>query len=533
EERLAVEKEMQKLSQAVEQNPAAVLITDLNGTIQYVNSQFSHLTGYSAEEALGKKSGFLKSGETPETTYAELWETIQRGKVWSGTLRNRRKDGSSYWENNTISAVRNEKGEISHYLAVKEDISPRIEMENALQEAKNVAETANQVKNEFLANITHELRTPLNGITGITHLLMDEDLGFLNKSQKKHLKNLGDCTNQLSGLINDLLDISRLDTDEFTLENRAFHLHEVVAQSVVTMTDQAKMKGLTISNQIDPLTPVEVVGDAFRLRQIMLNLLRNAVKFTEKGSIVLAIGPDDTTSQQAGRLHIQVRDTGIGIPPEKKAAIFDLFTQVNTSANRQFGGSGVGLFIAKRLTELMHGHIWVESVLGEGSVFHVVIPFTLPNQNLSPLLPVPVQVEEDLTGMAVLIAGRNPLNRMILKKLLHNMSLLVSEADDCQRAMENLALTPSPDYRMVFLDCYQWENDQETILRQLSAIPSQQRIPIILVASEGNRSSAPPTTPPGIYILGKPLNRSEAYQTIHVALAYQSSLRPTIYHTAQ
>lgn len=517
DERKQAEKEIRKLSQAVEQNPAAVIITDLDGAIQYVNPEFSRLTGYASAEALGKNPGFLKSGETPPATYGELWETIRMGRVWQGVLRNRRKDGRCYWEMNIIAAVRNESGEITNFLAIKEDITPRIDMEHALQEAKIAAETANQVKNEFLANITHELRTPLNGITGITHLLMDEDLGPLNKNQKKHLKNQQECTSQLSNLINDLLDISRVDTDEFVLEQRPFPLHDLMMQAVATMTEQAAHKGLAMGHHIDPTTPEEVVGDAFRFRQILLNLLRNAVKFTQQGSIVLA------ARWESEQVHITVTDTGIGIPVEKQQAIFEPFTQVQGAANREFGGSGVGLFIARRLVEMMSGRIWVESTAGRGSIFHLAIPFVVAPALPAALPSQPVITEEDLAGLSVLVVGRNPLNRMILKKLLLKMALQVVETDDCHGAMALMASASEPGpYRMVFLDCYQWETDRETIMDHLSVIPEEYRVPIILVAAEKS-SNAAGAPPPGIYKLAKPLKREEAFDTIRAALLYRGN----------
>ncbi|MEO5350898.1 MAG: HAMP domain-containing histidine kinase [Magnetococcus sp. YQC-3] len=330
------------------------------------------------------------------------------------------------------------------YLAIKEDISPRIAMERALQQAKEAAETVNQVKNDFLSNISHELRTPLNTIAGCTALLLDMDFGELNKSQQKYLHNIQKSSERLSLLISDLLDLSKVSSEQFTLEKSFFDLPTSVRTLCDSVAEQAGEKGLVFSCRMDEDVPARVWGDPVRLRQLLMHILRNAIKFTQVGQITLTV----TWHNEPGAVCFAVTDTGIGIPEEKQQTIFELFMQGDASSSRRYEGTGLGLTIAKRLIELMGGTIHLKSRVNEGSVFSVTIPFGMP-------VPVPVgEVVQPLpSGLKTAVVGKNPVNRLILKKLLISLGLEVSELGHCHTPGELQAKCRSEAWDFLCLEC--------------------------------------------------------------------------------
>ncbi|MEO5362226.1 MAG: ATP-binding protein [Magnetococcus sp. DMHC-8] len=532
EERKRAELEIRKLSQAVEQSPAAVMICDLTGNIIYVNRQFTRLTGYGAEEVLGKNPRILQSGETPATVYQSLWQTIASGQVWHGELHNRRKDGSVYWELNTISHIRAPHQDHSpdltvaasdplatFYLAIKEDISPRIAMEKALQQAKEAAETVNQVKNDFLSNISHELRTPLSTIAGCTAVMLDMELGELNKSQQKYLLNIQNSTERLAALISDLLDLSKVNSEQFTLENSFFDLPSLVMTVGETVRESIREKGLQFSCQMETGLPDRVRGDPLRLRQILIHLLRNAVKFTQAGQISLTVGQEAGRCVEPGTVCFTVADTGIGIPEEKQQTIFDLFTQVDASSSRRHEGTGLGLTIAKRLIELMGGTIRLTSREHEGSVFSITIPFDLP---------VPVTGTESATplpaGLKTAVVGKNPVNRLILKKLLISLGLEVSELGHCHTPGELQEKHQRETWDFLCLECIGMGAGGVDEIARLRLEPALARLPIILFSNLPAAQRERMEQLAGVYCLDRPMQRTQLCRIVHQAI--QSGAAP-------
>lgn len=527
EERRRAEMEVRKLSQAVEQSPAGVMICDLTGKITYVNKQFTRLTGYEAAEIIGQNPRLLQSGETPASTYQALWKTISSGKVWRGELHNRRKDGSVYWELNTISHIHAPEQTPStdpasaesvamntFYLAIKEDVTPRIAMEKALQQAKEAAETVNQVKNDFLSNISHELRTPLNTIAGCTSLMLEMEFGTLNKTQTKYLHTIQKSANRLASLISDLLDLSKVSSEQFTLEKSFFDLPALVTSLGRTIAEQVEEKGLAFSCQVAPDLPVMVKGDPIRLRQLLMHILHNAIKFTKVGQIELAVTCCDADQCHAPEIVcFTVTDTGIGIPEEKQQTIFDLFMQADTSSSRPYEGTGLGLTIAKRLIELMGGTIRLKSRVNEGSVFSITIPFGLPlvATGLDMASPLPA-------GLKTAVIGKNPVNRLILKKLLISLGLDVSELGHCQTFGELKERGQGEKWDFICLECIgPGINGLEEVAR-IRAEAEWSELPIVLFSNLPSEQRKQMEQIAGVYCLDRPMQRTQLCNVVRQAI---------------
>ncbi|MBF0126446.1 MAG: PAS domain S-box protein, partial [Magnetococcales bacterium] len=510
EERKRAEAAIRKLSRAVEQSPAAVMITDPQGRIEYVNPQFTVLTGYTFEESIGRDPGFLKSGTTPPATYKTLWETISSGQVWRGELHNRRKDGTTYWELNAISTIQDTELGTTHYVAIKEDVSLRIEMENTLQQAREAAEAHIKVKNDLMANISHEFRTPLNTVIGCANLVLEKTCGELNKTQRKYLKEVLSGADQLKAMIDDLLNISRVDTEQFILEKQVFELPELVEGATALVMVQAQEKALQFTWEVTPAVPVRLIGDRVRLRRALLHLLDNALKFTHRGRITLLVDHAPAPAP-LGTLLITIADTGIGIPEELHHTIFDPFTQGDSSLSRRYGGSGLGLAITRQIIEQMGGSIQVSSKVNEGSVFVITLPMEVPQEegdNLSFACALP--------GRKALVAGKHPVNRLILKKLLTARGMEVIEAGQCQVVEAMAAETGHAVFDLICLDCSLSPSGGVEETRKLRSIPGMETPPILLFGNDDVREKTAHI--PGLYVLPKPIHRSQVYTAINLAL---------------
>lgn len=358
-----------KLSQGIEQSPAAVVITNTEGIIEYVNPRFSESTGYTREEAIGNNPRMLNSDLLPDEVYTELWETISSGKVWQGELLNKMKDGSLYWESATITGIKNDKGVITNYIHVKENITERKKMQTDLIEAKEKAEESDQLKSAFLANMSHEIRTPLNSIIGFSELLADPD--FDEDQKKEFIQTIINNGNSLLVIISDIMDFSMLEAKQIKLRNEKISGNILLHDLSKEFSSVIEEKGLKLFIHHSELSSdIILETDMYRLKQIFNNLIGNAIKFTVKGYI--EIGYD--IKEQFVEFH--VKDTGIGIAPEFHQAIFDRFRQVDITRTRKYGGNGLGLAITKNLVKLLGGDIWVESEKDNYSKFYFTIPIS-------------------------------------------------------------------------------------------------------------------------------------------------------------
>jgi len=399
EKRRAAE-QLLKLSLAVEQSPVSVIITNTGGVIEYVNRAFVERSGYSVAEVVGKRAGFLKSGQTPVETYQALWAALEAGEAWEGEFINRRRDGRLMVEFSRISPIVQPDGRVSHYLSVQEDITERkqadaelaryrdqleqrvaertgqLEQANLvlsqrsaeLEIAKEQSDAANRAKSAFLANMSHEIRTPMNAIIGMIHLLRRS---VADEEAQGRLQKASDAAGHLLTIINDILDISKIEAGKLTLDEVNFRLEDVVRKTCALVADRACQKGLEVVVDVDDV-PDRLCGDATRLGQMLVNYLGNAVKFTDAGVILLRARTEDENADSV-MLRFEVIDTGIGIDEDTRARLFVPFEQADSSTTRRFGGTGLGLAITSHLARLMGGQAGVDSELGRGSNFWLTV----------------------------------------------------------------------------------------------------------------------------------------------------------------
>jgi len=622
----AAEIKLVTLLRAVEQSPASILITGTTGNIEYVNPKFLQVTGYSREEVIGQNPRILKSGKQPEEFYADLWKTISSGEQWQGEIENKKKDGEPFWESASISPIRDEHGAITHYLAVKEDITARRDAEErarresallgqligtipdrvyfkdrdyrfvkvndavlqclgvkSLEEAvgrrdsdffpreyaeksladdrfvietgqnligteeqlllpdgtkrwfsttkvplrdplgnvtglmgitrditglkttetrlreSNVrlkealaragelaekAEAANSAKSDFLANMSHEIRTPMNGVIGMTDLLLETGL---NAEQIEYAETIRSCGESLLSLINDILDFSKVEAGQLKLESLDFDLRTTLEDTVEILGFKAQEKGLDVVCLVDQQVPAFLRGDPGRLRQILFNLIGNAIKFTQRGGVsmhVECLAGTDTSAV----LRFSVADTGIGIDKEKQGSIFSKFTQADTSTTREFGGTGLGLTICRQLVNLLQGEIGVTSEPGKGSTFWFTAVFAIPPAGTVKPLPK----EADISGARVLLTDDFKTNRVFVSTLLKTWGCRPDEASEAEAALHLLrkAVQEGDPYAVALLDMHMPGMDGAELGRLIKEDDEIKATRLVMLTSLGKRGDA-------------------------------------------
>ena len=510
--RKQAEERLRLLSRVVEQSPATIIITDPQGRIDYVNPKFTEISGYSLEEVRGRTPRLLKSGRTPPEEYTRLWRTITSGRVWQGEFCNRRKDGTLFWEAASITAVTDAGGEITHYVAVKEDITAMKRKEEELCQAKEAAEAASRAKSQFLANMSHEIRTPMNGVIGMTGLLLDSDLAPQQREFAETIRSSGEM---LMTLLNDLLDFSKIEAGHLDLEMLDFDLREAVEDTAEILALRAQQKGLEFICNIEPKVPALVQGDPGRLRQVLSNLASNAIKFTPRGEVAIHVRLEaetlDTTT-----VYIEVTDTGIGIPSDKLAALFTPFTQVETSTTRRFGGSGLGLSISKRLVEMMGGSIGVESVEGRGSKFWFQAVFAKPDGEAPPVWKPAAAI----SGKRGLVVDDNATNRRLVTLLLQAWGCEFEEAASASAALETLHTATRP-FDFALLDMHMPGMDGEELGRRIKAEPAFAATPLVMLTSLSERGHTQRLKKIGFAgALTKPVRQAQLYRCLALLLGH-------------
>ena len=367
------EEETLKLSTVVVQSPIIVVITDPKGNIEYANPKFSEVTGYSFEEVKWKNSKILNSGFHNKEFFSNLWNTILAGKTWQGEFRNKKRNGELYWENALISPIIDLDGNISHFVAVKEDITDKKIMIEELIEAKEKAEEMNRIKSSFFANMSHELRTPMVGILGFSEVLMNELKD--NPNYYKMISSINTSGQRLLETLNLILNLSKLEASKVEVELRTQNIIPILKECFESFESAAANKNIYYSF-IPEYPDILCDIDQLLFTSIFNNLLNNAIKFTDAGSITLNVSVD------SGYVNISVTDTGVGISEAKQNVIWEEFRQASEGYNRGFEGSGLGLTIAKRYTDLMKGSISVKSLFGKGTTFRVSFPLSLKSSSV-------------------------------------------------------------------------------------------------------------------------------------------------------
>ncbi len=415
-----------------------------------VNPAFARLFGYSSPEEMiacvtdiGQQLYF-----NPKDRERAIKQIIEQGYLEGFELEVQRRDGTKFWVSMNTRIVQDEDG--LHYDGTVEDITKRKRAEDVLRTAKDAAEAATKSKSDFLANMSHEIRTPMNAVIGMTRMLLDEEL---TNKQKEYVETIRSSGEALMDIINDILDISKIEGGMMDMEHLPFSLQRCIEESIGLGAENAAKKGIEMEYRIEPDIPDVVLGDYARLRQVLVNLIGNAVKFTEKGciSIVVSGRENDNGSYE---IHFAVKDTGIGIPDDKADRLFQLFSQVDASTARRYGGTGLGLAISKKLVEMMKGKIWAESQPGQGSTFHFTIdaqptqiapayedkrascinPFSHKNQNPS---------------LSILLAEDNPINQRVALYMLAKLGLM---ADVACNGYEVLQAMENQSYNMILMD---------------------------------------------------------------------------------
>jgi PAS domain S-box-containing protein len=486
-----------------------VSIADRSGKIIYTNNRFSQVSKYTREELLGQDHRMLNSGYHPSSFFKEMWQTIGHGKVWQGEVKNRRKDGSFYWVDSTIVPFMDQAGKPVRYVSIRTDITERKQAEEVMLRAKLLAEEASQAKSDFLANMSHEIRTPMNGIIGMTELALDTDL---NAEQREYVGLVKASADALLTIINDILDFSKIEAGKMDIELIEFSLQDMLSQTVRSIALRAHQKGLELLLDIDPAIPQMLMGDPGRLRQIMLNLIGNAIKFTDHGEILVRVSLGEAQgAADVLPLRFSVSDTGIGIPADKQQAIFESFSQADSSTTRKYGGTGLGLTISTRLVELMHGSIRVESEVGKGSTFHVEVTLGRAGHATKPRYET-----GKLAGMKVLVVDDSATNREIAVRLLQGWNMRPTAVADGEAAIAELDRVSQADgYQLLLLDVRMPGADGFAVVEHLRAHPVSTAVPIMMLTSEGQRGDAARCRDLGVaaYLL-KPFAQADLFDAI-------------------
>jgi len=506
----------QRYRQIVETAFDAFMGFDADLAIEHWNSQAERMFGWTRGEAYGRPLGeFIELDRGPGESRRSLREILGAGDAAEMQARvevtARRKDGRTFQAEMAISAV--ETGQKRLLAAFVQDVSERKQIEREREMAKQAAEAGSRAKGEFLANMSHEIRTPLNGVIGMTELTLQTEL---TREQREYLETVRLSAESLLTVINDILDFSKIEAGKVELEQVDFELRECLETTLRTLALRADEKGLELLCDVHSDIPDLLRGDPNRLRQILVNLVGNAIKFTHAGEVALKV---HATDAESGRitLHCEVSDTGIGIAPEKLETVFQSFSQADASTTREYGGTGLGLSISRRLVEMMGGRIWVESEPGKGSSFHFTTELEL-GEMAAAKSAGPIAARADaLTGARVLVVDDNPTNRRILKGLLTNWGMeaeLASDGESALAALEESAAT-GRGFQLVLTDMHMPRMDGFELIERIRGEEGVAMPTIVMLTSGGHRGDAARCEELGVaaYLL-KPIRQAELREAI-------------------
>jgi PAS domain S-box-containing protein len=480
-----------------------LIVVNPDLTIQTVNQATRALLGYEESELIGKPVGMIFADE--ELSGVDCLRSIRN--VEKTYLS---KDGRRIPVSFSGSVMCDGKSKIQGMVCVAQDITERKRAEEELRKAKEAAEAANRAKSAFLAAMSHEIRTPMNAVIGMTSLLLDTDLIPEQREFVETIRTSGDA---LLTIINDILDFSKIEAGKMELESQPFNLRECVESALDLLAAQASGKGLDLAYMMDDQIPIAIFGDVTRLRQILVNLLGNAIKFTERGEVVVSVTTpplraEGIEDENGYELYFAVRDTGIGIPPERMDRLFQSFSQMDASMTRKYGGTGLGLAISKRLSELMGGTMWVESEVGQGSIFH----FTIQAEAAPAPTPVYLQgMQPDLTGKRVLIVDDNDTNRRILTLQTQAWGMLPRSTASPAEALE--WIRQGDLFDVAILDMQMPEMDGLAVAKEIRKVRDAQSLPLMMLSSLGQRDADVERDLFSAY-LTKPIKASQLYNVL-------------------
>jgi PAS domain S-box-containing protein len=445
----------------IEANIDAIMTTDPSGIITDVNKQMEKLTDCARDELIG--APFKDFFTDPERAEAAIKRVLREKSVTDYELTARARDGALTVVSCNATTFYDRKRTLQGVFAAARDVTERKRVEAELLQTKAAAESASRIKSDFLASMSHEIRTPLNAIIGISDLLAKTPL---SPQQDKYVQVFRRAGDNLLNLINDILDLSKVESSQLDLERTGFSLSDHIEKVMEMVAARAEEKGLVIACEIAPNVPNDLIGDPTRLRQVLLNLLSNAIKFTEAGGVTLQVASDMNAAAPTA-LRFTVSDNGIGISESQLCRVFERFTQADSSTTRRFGGSGLGLTISKQLVELMGGRIWVESKLGEGSAFSFAVPFeTWANAEHSTGASDPSFAQPALPALRILLAEDSSDNCTITIAYLMDTPYQIEIAENGAVAFEKFTTQP---YDLVLMDRQMPIMDGLTATRKIRA----------------------------------------------------------------
>lgn len=498
------------LTTLLEHSPDFIYFKDSDSRFMRISRALAVHLGFDApEDAISKDDSDVFDDERSGQYLADERQIMATGKPILGKEEKQiGPNGEEIWVSTTKAPLRTSDQEVVGIFGISRDITKRIHAEQQSADAKEAAESANRAKSDFLANMSHEIRTPMNSIIGMTELVLDTEL---ENGQREYLKVVAESAESLLSIINQILDFSKIEAGKLELDHFDFDLREEIGTALKALGLRAHSKDIELAWHVHSDVPRWVRGDPTRLRQILVNLIGNAIKFTDEGEVLVDV-LRESESVSAMTLRFSVSDTGIGIPAEKHAAIFAAFEQADMSTTRQFGGTGLGLAITNRIAEAMGGRVWLESVPGSGSVFHFALPFEFgtPQTELEQL--------PDLSGRHVLVVDDNATNRRILDETLSGWGMSVRSVDSAAAAMDFLATVVDQghelpllvsDVNMPFMDGFQ-------LAKALRSDERFSSISIILLTSGGRHGDIKLSVELGIAAhLIKPAKQSELLAAIH------------------
>ncbi len=446
--------ELQMKNKAIDEASTAIIITDMtksNHPIVYVNKAFIDLTGYSFKEIIGKNCRFLQGPKTSQNKVALIREAIENHATLDVTLLNYRKDQTIFSNNLTLSPIFNETNTLTHYIGFQHDVTEQQKTAAYLKQAKERAEQSAKMKSEFLASMSHEIRTPMNGVIGTISLMLKD---HLDEQQREYALIAKDSAESLLSLINDILDFSKIEAGKMAIDNYEIDIESLTRSVHRSFKPNADSKGITLELDMTNIKTPFLIGDASRLRQIMNNIIGNAIKFTEAGEVAIAVETKELDNKKV-ECTWHIKDSGIGIKKSRVNSIFDSFTQEDSSTTREFGGTGLGLSISRQLCKLMGGDIAIQSVQGKGSTFSFNVILTASNdanKSLSDKNDEKVTFEK--VPLKALLAEDNMVNQMVAKKMLTEFGLTVEVCANGALALERLKSSEKEDFDIVFMDCH-------------------------------------------------------------------------------